>query len=227
MRQERILRYRNIFIQQRIKWFIMVLSQEQLAQISQQMQGLNPEEQQEKMQEILSQLPPEDVEDLQKQQCPFCLIKEGKIQSKIVYDDETMLGVLDINPASKGHIILFPKQHYQFIYQMSDYDMAHMLKVAAKMSKIVIECMNAAGSNILLGNGKIAGQNVPHAFVHVIPRYNNDGINLQWAPKKIADTDMADTAEKIKAHGIIFEQQGHQINDVAEEIEYEESERLP
>ncbi len=206
----------------------MALTQEQLAMIQQQLEGLPPEEQQRKLQEILSQLPPEEVESLKQQQCPFCMIAAGKIPAKTVYEDNFVKAVLDINPANKGHVIVFPKQHYQLTTMMPDNEIARLFQVANKLSKTVFEAVNAKGTNIFVANGQVAGQNAPHVLVHVIPRFDNDKIGLVWQPKKIEEKDMEETAAKIKEKKITVGQEKPVVEEVkVEKEELEEFQRLP
>lgn len=206
----------------------MALTQEQLAYIQQQLEGLPPDEQQRKMQEILSQLPPEEVEALRQQQCPFCMIAAGKIPAKIVYEDSFVKAVLDINPANKGHVIVFPKQHYQLTSMMPDNEVARLFQVANKLSKVVFEVVKAQGTNIFVANGQVAGQNAPHVLVHVIPRFDNDKVGLIWQPKKIDEKEMEEIAARLKEKKITVGQEKPTIEEVkVEKEEIEEFQRLP
>lgn len=206
----------------------MALTQEQLNYIQQQLEGLPLEEQQRKMQEILSQLPPDEVEALKQQQCPFCMIAAGKIPAKEVYEDSMVKAVLDINPANKGHVIVFPKQHYQFSSMMPDNEAARLFQVANKLSKVVFEVTKAQGTNIFVANGQAAGQNAPHVLVHVIPRFDNDKIGLAWQPKKIEEKDMAEMFSKIKEKKITIGDEKPVIKEVKVEKEgIEELQRIP
>jgi len=93
----------------------MPLTQEKIAKIREELSNYPEEEREEKLKELLSQLDPEELKELEGQQCVFCLISEGKIKSNKVYEDSEFLAVLDINPANKGHVLLFPKKHVQSI----------------------------------------------------------------------------------------------------------------
>ncbi|MBI2663079.1 HIT family protein [Candidatus Woesearchaeota archaeon] len=176
----------------------MALSEERIKEIQERIKDLSPEEQQKKLQEILNELPPEELHELTKQQCPFCGIAEKKIDSKIVYEDGIVMGILDINPANKGHTIIFPKKHHQFLFQLSDTEVQHLFKIINKVSLAMINGLNADGNNIFVANGQIAGQNSPHIIIHLIPRYKDDGIDFKWNFKKIGDDEMSNLAKKIK-----------------------------
>ncbi|MEA3378345.1 MAG: HIT domain-containing protein [Nanoarchaeota archaeon] len=178
----------------------MAVTQEMVDNIKKQLEGLPPEEQQKKLQEILSTLPPEDREQLMGgSQCPFCSIVKGEIKAKIVFEDDKVMAILDINPANKGHILLFPKEHYQFLPQMEDNDIGHLFKVANKLSEIIFKVLEAKGTNILVSNGPAAGQKSPHALVNIIPRFEKDEVAIGWKPKEIKENEMDEIANKITA----------------------------
>ncbi|HII14700.1 MAG TPA: HIT family protein [Nanoarchaeota archaeon] len=179
----------------------MALTPDKINAIKAQLADLSPEQQQEKLQEIMASLPPEDQEELTggKQQCPFCLMVEGKIPVKKVYEDADSIAILDINPANKGHLLLFPKKHYAMMAQMGDAEAGKLYAAANKLSKAVFEALNAAGSNIIVGNGAIAGQRAPHALINIIPRFEGDKVVVGWNAVKIEESEMEDIANKISA----------------------------
>ncbi|MBU4500986.1 MAG: HIT family protein [Nanoarchaeota archaeon] len=205
----------------------MALTQEKLAAVQQQLAGLPPEEQQKKLQELLT---PEEMAELQAKQCPFCGIASGQIPAKTVYEDDMVKAVLDINPANKGHILIFPKQHYQFLFMMPDNEVARIFQVANKLAKVAFEAVGAQGTNIFVANGQVAGQNAPHVLVHVIPRFENDGVGLAWQPKKIEEAEMDEVVKKLTEHPISIgeEAQPAVIEEVkVEKEETEETQRIP
>ena len=134
--------------------------------------------------------------------CPFCLIAEGKIETNIIYSDERFIGVLDINPASQGHVLLFPKSHFSSLNDMSDDMVSRMFVIAKKLCAVFMETLHAKGFNIFFANGQIAGQNVPHVILHLIPRYDQDGITFGWKPKSIPPDNMKAVADAIKSFSI-------------------------
>lgn len=204
----------------------MALSPEKLQEIKEQLEGLPQEEQQEKMQDILSQLPEEEVQEIMKQQCPFCLIVDNKINADVVYDDSLVKGVLDINPASKGHVILFPKKHYPLTTKMPDFEASHLFNIANKLSDVVLRAVDADGINIFVANGQVAGQNSSHVLVHIIPRFRDDKIPLSWNPQKISVDEMKEIADKIKSINIPSEEREFEEPEIEKE-DFEEVERIP
>lgn len=146
-------------------------------------------EQIKEFQERLAKMSPEEREKIIKQQCLFCNIIAGKIESKKVYEDDKVIAILDINPASKGHTLVIPKEHYSSMLDMPDEQTAYLFKVANRLNVSILKSLNASASNIMVSNGTVAGQNVPHTHVHIIPRYENDSLNLTWLVDKAAQTD--------------------------------------
>lgn len=136
-----------------------------------------------KLQAFLKTLNKEQVEFLkqyQTQQCLFCGIALGNIQSYKIYEDNEFLAVLDINPANLGHILILPKAHVKTIYDVN----SKIFEIANSISKKMKEKLDA-DSNIFAANGENAGQKVEHVIVHVIPRFKDDNIDLSWNPKKV------------------------------------------
>ncbi len=161
------------------------------------MPELTPEQEQQ-----LKDLPPEKLAELQKQNCPFCMIVGGKIPAKKLYEDEVCIAILDINPASPGHILVIPKEHYQIISQVPEETLAIMTRVSKAITNNLFETMNIQGTNILIQNGPAADQRAPHFIIHVIPRTENDGLQFSWNPQKIADEDLAKLFDKINSKPI-------------------------
>ena len=128
----------------------------------------------------------------------MCEIVEGKVPSKVVYDDTDVMAVLDINGAVAGHTFVLPKKHFTIMEQVPQEITAKVFNVANKISKALFETINIQGTNLFATNGVAAGQMVAHFMVNVIPRRENDGINLMWEPKKIAEQELASTQAKLK-----------------------------
>lgn len=114
--------------------------------------------------------------------CIFCKIAAGEIPSKTLYEDEQFRVILDLGPASKGHALILPKEHYENIYEIPDETVADAMKLAKKMAGIMTEKLNCDGFNIVQNNGVVAGQTVFHFHMHLIPRYKDDGQTIGWKP---------------------------------------------
>lgn len=131
--------------------------------------------------------------------CIFCEIANGRIPSATVYEDEDFRAILDIAPAHKGHVILLPKTHAANLFEIDDVIAARALPVAKKIAVALKEVTGCAGINILQNNGEAAGQSVFHLHIHIIPRFEGDGILPVWPQGSYAEGEAAELAAKISA----------------------------
>jgi histidine triad (HIT) family protein len=152
-------------------------------------------EQIKELQEKIAKMSPEELKEFQKKQCIFCHIIAGKVQSRRIYEDDTVLGILDINPANPGHILLLPKEHYSILPQLPEDVMEHIFLVAKKLSNTLLRAVDAQGSNILVANGIAAGQKAQHFMVHIIPRKEKDGVQFELPQKQIPEDKLQEMAE--------------------------------
>lgn len=114
--------------------------------------------------------------------CIFCKIANGEIPSRTLYEDDDFRVILDLNPATKGHALIMPKDHYQNLYQIDDGTAAKVLPLAKKMAVMMTKKLGCDGFNVLQNNNEIAGQTVFHFHVHLIPRYSSDNQSLVMPP---------------------------------------------
>lgn len=113
--------------------------------------------------------------------CIFCKIVANEIPSKKIYEDDLVLGMLDISQTTKGHSLVLPKKHYDNILEMPKEELDHMINVVQDLSKQLINKLDAKGINVLTNINEAAGQSVLHAHIHLIPRYDeNDTIKIQY-----------------------------------------------
>ncbi len=134
------------------------------------------DDQKKELQEKIKNMSPEELQQLQQQQCIFCQIISGKISSQKLYDDDHFLAVLDINPATKGHLLILPKEHYAILPQMPEEILGKMFAVAKKLSKVLLKSLKVTGTNLFIANGPAAGQKAQHVILHLIPRKDGDPI---------------------------------------------------
>ena len=113
--------------------------------------------------------------------CIFCKIINGDIPSKKVYEDDVFLAILDVAPATKGHVLILPKEHVKTLADLSDDKASKILILAKKIIKAMMEVHSFNNYNIIQNNGKLAGQSVDHFHLHLIPRYSIDEVGL-WTP---------------------------------------------
>jgi histidine triad (HIT) family protein len=140
----------------------------------------------------------EEIMELQKKKCIFCNIVSGKVQSKKVYDDSKCIAILDINPANPGHVLILPKEHYAVMPQMPDDIISHLYLVAKAISAIILKSLKVSGSTIFVANGVFAGQRAQHFMLHVIPRRENDGLDILNIPQKqVSDSDLFEVQKRV------------------------------
>ena len=148
------------------------------------------EEQIKALQEKIKNMSPEELKEFQKKQCIFCQIIAGKVQSRKVYEDESVITILDVNPANPGHMLIMPKEHYSIMPQIPDDQLSHIFSVAKALSNAALRALEVQGSNIIVANGVAAGQKAQHFMVHLIPRTGNDGIKFELPQKALAEDEL-------------------------------------
>jgi len=130
--------------------------------------------------------------------CIFCKIINGEIPAVKVLDEELVVAFMDINPSSKGHMLVVPKNHAENIFEISESDLATLIKAVKRCAKAVKEALNAEGITILQLNGKASDQIVPHLHIHIIPRWKNDGLSISnWEMKKGDMEEIKNIAQNI------------------------------
>lgn len=131
--------------------------------------------------------------------CIFCKIIDGEIPAIKVLDEELVIAFMDINPSSKGHMLVVPKNHAENIFEISESDLANLIKAVKRCAKAVKEALNAEGITILQLNGKASDQIVPHLHIHIIPRWENDGLSISnWEMKPGDMEEINNIARKVK-----------------------------
>ena len=130
--------------------------------------------------------------------CIFCKIIRGEIPSNTIYEDDEFKVILDASPASKGHALILPKEHYADIYEIDEKTAGHAMQLAKKLAKHMTDVLKCDGFNIVQNNHEIAGQTVFHFHMHLIPRYEGDGVGLTWKPGELSDEVRDEILKKIK-----------------------------
>ncbi len=130
--------------------------------------------------------------------CIFCKLANGEIPTATLYEDEDFRVILDASPASKGHALIIPKEHYADLYELDDELAAKVLILAKKMITKLTDVLGCDGYNIVQNNKEAAGQTVFHFHLHMIPRYQNDGVGLGWKMGTLTDEDKEELLAKIK-----------------------------
>lgn len=128
---------------------------------------------------------------MKEKDCIFCKLANGEIATRKIYEDEKFSVILDTSPASKGHALILPKEHYANIYEIPEQTAADAMVLAKRLAGRMTEALGCDGFNILQNNGEPAGQTVFHFHIHLIPRYQREEQNmLLWKHQTFSDEEM-------------------------------------
>ena len=130
--------------------------------------------------------------------CIFCKLANGDIPTATLYEDDDFRVILDAGPASKGHALILPKEHFKDLYELDDEVASKALVLAKKMITKLTDVLGCDGYNIVQNNGEIAGQTVMHFHLHLIPRYENDGVHLAWTPHESEEAQLEEIRAAIR-----------------------------
>lgn len=132
--------------------------------------------------------------------CIFCKLANGEIPTNAIYEDDDFKVILDVSPASKGHALILPKEHYANIYEIDEEVLAKASRLAKKIITHEKEILKCDGYNVVQNNGEVAGQTVFHYHMHLIPRYaSDDNTNvIEWKHKEFTDDEMAQICKEMK-----------------------------
>ena len=136
-------------------------------------------------------------------ECPFCKIAAGELPAKKIYENETVVAFLDINPRSPGHTLVIPKEHYETLFDVPADEAAEIFHAVKIIADAVKEGSGADGLSLSQSNYRAAGQIVPHLHFHLIPRFNSEGpagLEAFMPAKKIDEESMEKIAGGIKEH---------------------------
>lgn len=129
--------------------------------------------------------------------CIFCKIIKKEAASNTIYEDEKFFSFLDTKPINPGHTLLMPKNHYENLYELPDEILSDIAPLIKKIAVAIKQATEADGINIGMNNDGAAGQIVPHAHFHIIPRFAGDG-HKYWQGKSFPKEQSAKMAETIK-----------------------------
>ena len=131
-------------------------------------------------------------------ECIFCKIANGEIPSSTIYEDEDFRVILDLGPASKGHALILPKEHYKDLCELNETIAEKVFPLAGKIGTGIKKALGCAGFNVVQNNGEVAGQTVFHFHTHIIPRYENGPDMVTWVPGKIEQKELQEIRDRIK-----------------------------
>ncbi len=149
--------------------------------------------------------------------CELCNIINGESKAAVLYEDDTTFIAVRDNVLTPGQITVFPREHAPILEMIPDNVLGHCANLANGVSVAVFETLGAKGTNLLVRNGLGAGQNIPHFSIEVVPRQENDGLNLQWEPKQILEDEMDRMFVLLKDELVSLQQQKPKTEEKAVE----------
>jgi len=132
--------------------------------------------------------------------CVFCDIIHHKLPAEILFENEKVIAILDINPIHHGHALVIPRTHCTDFLSIPEADLHDVLHVSQIIARALVKSLDLEGFNVFSNNGRIAGQSVFHFHMHITPRYPDDNIRFVLQLKTYTHAAMAEYARKIRAH---------------------------
>jgi histidine triad (HIT) family protein len=130
--------------------------------------------------------------------CLFCGIVAGDVPAQIVDSDEHTVAFMDINPATKGHALVVPREHAADLMEVSEEDLARTMAAARRLARRMDETLEPDGFNLLNSVRPAAWQTIFHYHLHVIPRYDDDPLKLPWVPGPGDPDEIKAIADRIR-----------------------------
>jgi histidine triad (HIT) family protein len=129
--------------------------------------------------------------------CIFCKIVAGELPATIVDEDERTIAFMDINPATRGHVLVVPRAHAADLLEIDAPELAAASAAAQRVARRLKERLGADGVNVINSCGAVAWQTVFHFHLHVIPRYRDDPLRLPWQPAPGDPAEIAAAAAQL------------------------------
>lgn len=130
--------------------------------------------------------------------CIFCKLANGDIPTNTIYEDADFRVILDNSPATKGHALILPKQHFANMFEIEDETLGKAAKLAKKVIAHEKEVLGCDGYNVLQNNGEAAGQTVFHFHMHLIPRYVGEKAIMEWDHKDFSEEELKAICDEMK-----------------------------
>ncbi len=130
----------------------------------------------------------------------FEKIVSNEIEASFVYRDEICVAFMDLNPINEGHVLVVPRIAVERLRDLESKIASHMFVVAQKVLRAIeSSTIKIEGANLFLSDGMIAGQEVPHVHLHIVPRFSGDNVQISIGKKleKVSRKDLDQAAEKI------------------------------
>ena len=131
--------------------------------------------------------------------CVFCKIVAKQIPASVVYEDEHTLAFMDLGQVNPGHVLVALKAHAENVYALDEAQAGAVFRSVARVSRAIRAAFAPQGLSVYQANGKAAGQTVFHLHVHLVPRYDGDGMDLTWPVKNPPRAQLEEYAAKLRA----------------------------
>jgi histidine triad (HIT) family protein len=130
--------------------------------------------------------------------CIFCKIVAGEIPAQRVDEDEHTIAFMDVNPWTRGHALVIPREHSRNLYEVSDEDLARTAHAAKRLALKMRDRFDCDGVNLINSCEPAAWQTIFHLHVHVIPRYDGDPLQLPTRPREADPNELAKVADELR-----------------------------
>lgn len=132
------------------------------------------------------------------QDCLFCKIAAGEIPSARVLETDRAVAFLDLHPVNFGHVLLVPRVHHANLLELPEEDAAHVASLLPRLCRAIVAATGADSFNVIVNNGRPAGQTIFHGHWHIIPRAEDDAVRWPWPHQSYAEGEMAAMQAKIR-----------------------------
>lgn len=130
--------------------------------------------------------------------CIFCMIANGQIPAAALYEDDEFKVILDAGPASRGHALVIPKEHFANLFEIREELAAKAFVIAKGLLPAMKEALGCDGFQLVQNNGAAAGQSVEHFHLHIIPCYKESGMVASWTPGEASDEEKESIVSAVK-----------------------------
>ncbi len=131
--------------------------------------------------------------------CIFCKLANHVFPTNLIFEDDDFSVILDNGPATKGHALILPKEHFANLYEIPEELAGKAFILAKRLASRMTDTLNCDGFNLVQNNGETAGQTVFHFHIHLIPRYRNDGQKIGWKPGSPSEKELQSLAEELRS----------------------------
>jgi histidine triad (HIT) family protein len=130
--------------------------------------------------------------------CIFCKIVAGELPSERVDEDEHTVAFMDVNPGTRGHALVVPRNHSRNLYEIGEEDLRHTTLAAQRLALRMRDKLGCEGVNVINSCEPAAWQTVFHFHLHVIPRFSGDSLGLPWTPVPAEGDELAAVADELR-----------------------------